>query len=72
MKRLENNTKPKVMPTPTPEQYAWYREVQAQLAGRVASKRGDKCKGCGGGDCSRLWAQQKKCCPDCTHGKPGQ
>jgi hypothetical protein len=25
------------------------------------------CEGCGSVDCSILWPQHKKCCPDCTH-----
>lgn len=24
-----------------------------------------KCSGCGGDNCSRMWSEQKKCCPDC-------
>jgi hypothetical protein len=27
----------------------------------------DACTGCGSPDCSHLWSQQKKCCPDCSH-----
>lgn len=27
----------------------------------------DLCIECGAENCSRLWAQQKKCCPDCSH-----
>ncbi len=27
------------------------------------------CTGCGADDCSRLWKEQKKCCPDCSHKK---
>lgn len=27
-----------------------------------------RCNGCDSGDCSALWREQKKCCPDCEHG----
>jgi len=27
----------------------------------------DACSGCYAPNCSRLWPQQKKCCPDCSH-----
>lgn len=30
----------------------------------------DICTGCGGADCSHLWSEQKKCCPDCSHQDP--
>lgn len=27
------------------------------------------CSGCGQPDCSHLWESQRKCCPDCSHGR---
>lgn len=38
---------------------------RAEASGETKSE--DRCKYCGSGDCSHLWPQGRKCCPDCTH-----
>lgn len=39
-------------------------EFSARLA-----KATDACLGCGGKNCSALWINSRKCCPDCSHKK---
>lgn len=34
-----------------------------------AAYSGQACGGCGSPNCSSLWPSQRKCCPDCTHGR---
>jgi len=43
------------------EAIAW----AANRAWEAAKK--DTCTGCGAPNCSHLWPEQKKCCPDCSH-----
>lgn len=43
------------------------REMQDELA-RVHHWHG-KCHECGSDPCQSFWSEQRKCCPDCTHGK---
>lgn len=38
------------------ERYVPYAQLEEALG---------KCSGCGGDNCSRMWSEQKKCCPDC-------
>lgn len=56
----------------------WNEHAEHELAVRVSYElepmpwRPKRCPYCCSRDCGpELWAQQKKCCPDCTHGGYG-
>jgi hypothetical protein len=37
-----------------------------RVLARYDAQRPDKCEVCGSENCSELWKDQRKCCPDCT------
>jgi hypothetical protein len=41
-------------------------EIGESLLARYDARRPDKCEVCGSENCSELWKDQRKCCPDCT------
>lgn len=40
-----------------------------EMKERAQRRLPDRCTGCGAPHCGHLWAGQRKCCPDCSHGR---